>query len=192
MLFRSESEYFWAGPEAAPVGNAVHAALQHIGGRGIEAWAEADSEAELARMRRMLIGEGLSGATLESAMERCAAALTRVLASPRAAWLLSGRHGEAHAEWALSSIQNGVATHHIIDRSFVDADGVRWIVDYKTGEHGGGGVEAFLAAEMQRHRPQLERYAGLLGAMEERPLRLGLYFPMIDAWHAFMPGEHAL
>ncbi len=188
----AESEYFWAGPEAAPVGNAVHAALQHIGERGIEAWSEADSEAELARMRRMLIGEGLSGATLERAVARCAEALSRVLKSDRAAWLLSGRHEEAQAEWALSSMQNGMATHHIIDRSFIDHEGVRWIVDYKTGEHGGGDVETFLAAEVQRHRPQLERYAGLLGAMEERPLRLGLYFPMIDAWRAFTPGEGAL
>jgi ATP-dependent exoDNAse (exonuclease V) beta subunit len=104
---------------------------------------------------------------------------------------LSGRHDEAHAEWALSSTQNGMVSHHVIDRSFVDADGVRWIVDYKTGEHGGGDVDAFLAAEMRRHRPQLERYAGLLGGMEGRPLRLGLYFPMIDAWHELTPGEDA-
>jgi ATP-dependent exoDNAse (exonuclease V) beta subunit len=186
-----ESEYFWAGPEAAPVGTAVHAALQHIGERGIEAWNEADSASEVARMRRMLIGEGLSGAALARAVERCDAALTRVLASTRAAWLLSGRHDEAHAEWALSSTQNGMVSHHVIDRSFVDADGVRWIVDYKTGEHGGGDVDAFLAAEMRRHRPQLERYAGLLGGMEGRPLRLGLYFPMIDAWHELTPGEDA-
>ena len=143
-------------------------------------------------MRRLLLAEGLSGAALERAMERCAAARSRVLASERACWLLSGRHGEAHSEWALSSMQNGMASHHIIDRSFVDADGVRWIVDYKTGEHGGGDVETFLKAEIQRHRPQLERYAGLLRAMEERPLRLGPYFPIIDGRRAFTTGEGAL
>jgi ATP-dependent helicase/nuclease subunit A len=180
-----ESEYFWAGPEAAPVGNAVHAALQHVAGKGIEAWDAADTTAETGRMRRMLVAEGLSGAMLEQALRRCTSALERVLASPRGGWLLSARHAEARSEWALSSRYQGMVSHHIIDRSFIDADGARWIVDYKTGAHGGGEVDAFLDAEVRRHRPQLERYARLLSAMEERPLRLGLYFPMMDAWREF-------
>ena len=39
-----------------------------------------------------------------------------------------------------------------------------------------------LAREQQRYRPQLERYAGLVQQMEQRAIRLGLYFPMIGAW----------
>ena len=49
----------------------------------------------------------------------------------------------------------------VIDRSFVDAAGVRWIVDYKTSSHEGAGLDEFLDREQERYRPQLERYAAL-------------------------------
>jgi hypothetical protein len=70
----------------------------------------------------------------------------------------------------------------IIDRSFVDADGIRWIVDYKSGRHEGGDTQAFLDREQQRYREQLERYGRLMSAMDPRPIRLGLYFPAVGGW----------
>ena len=70
----------------------------------------------------------------------------------------------------------------IIDRSFVAADGVRWIVDYKSGRHEGGDSRAFLDREQQRYREQLESYARLVSAMDPRPIRLGLYFPALGGW----------
>ena len=83
----------------------------------------------------------------------------------------------------LSSNQDGFVTHHIIDRSFIDADGTRWIIDYKTASHEGGDLNKFLAEEEKRHAPQLERYARLLAALEpNRPIRTALYFPLLDAW----------
>ena len=79
--------------------------------------------------------------------------------------------------------------HAVIDRSFVDSGGTRWIVDYKTGRHEGGDVERFLDQEQERYRPQLERYAVLMSALEPRPTRLGLYFPALRGWRewAFAP-----
>jgi hypothetical protein len=60
--------------------------------------------------------------------------------------------------------------------------GHRWIIDYKTGTHEGGDVEAFLDNEQERYRAQLESYAMLVSRMDSRPIRLGLYFPMLQAW----------
>ncbi|MCW8874689.1 MAG: PD-(D/E)XK nuclease family protein, partial [Gammaproteobacteria bacterium] len=72
--------------------------------------------------------------------------------------------------------------HLVLDRTFVDADGTRWIIDYKTGSHAGGGREEFLDREQERYRAQLERYAALLRRIDSRPIRLGLYFPLMAAW----------
>jgi ATP-dependent exoDNAse (exonuclease V) beta subunit len=69
-----------------------------------------------------------------------------------------------------------------LDRSFVDASGVRWIVDYKTGLREGGDPEGFLDQERERYRPQLDRYAQLLRALENREVRCGLYFPLMRGW----------
>jgi len=187
----SESEYFWAGPEAAPVGNAVHAILQQVAEKGFEQWSAADSDAAGRRMRLLLMAEGLSGESLQRAEQRCHAALRQVLESERAAWLLSNRHAEAHCEWALSSSHDGSVANHVIDRSFVDADGVRWIVDYKTASHEGADRETFLAEEMKRHAAQLERYAATVRQLEPgRVIRLALYFPMLDGWQEWEPAHH--
>ncbi|ATX81842.1 ATP-dependent exoDNAse (exonuclease V) beta subunit (contains helicase and exonuclease domains) [Mariprofundus ferrinatatus] len=177
----AEREYFWSGAEAAPVGNAVHAALQRIGEQGAERWGEAESTQELARIRRLLVGEGLSGEMLDQAETRAATALQRTLASETGCWILSGESHDAHCEWSLSSNEDGHVVHHVIDRSFIDADGVRWIIDYKTASHEGGDLEGFLAEEAKRHAPQLSRYASILRMLEPaRKIRTALYFPMLD------------
>jgi hypothetical protein len=66
----------------------------------------------------------------------------------------------------------------------VDEFGVRWIIDYKTSRHEGTDVQAFLDREKSRYQPQMETYARLL-AGETRPIRLGLYFPLLSGWRAW-------
>jgi hypothetical protein len=70
----------------------------------------------------------------------------------------------------------------VIDRTFVDESGVRWIIDFKSSDPAGGNVENFLEAEKERYREQLERYARLMASRDDRPIRLGLYFPLLGAW----------
>jgi len=179
----AESEYFWAGSQAAPIGNAVHAALQHVACTGTEYWSGSDTAEEVRRIRRSLMAEGLSGAMLEDAILRCEKALLSTLASSRGRDILSARHTEAHCEWELSSCHDGFVSHHIIDRSYVDENNVRWIIDYKTATHEGGDLDAFLNEEVNRHTPQLQRYAAIVARLEpEREIRTALYFPMLDAW----------
>jgi ATP-dependent helicase/nuclease subunit A len=68
-----------------------------------------------------------------------------------------------------------------LDRSFIDA-GIRWVVDYKTSQHQGSGVEQFLDREVERYRPQLQRYGRLAQKLGPEAVRLGLYFPLMRAW----------
>jgi ATP-dependent exoDNAse (exonuclease V) beta subunit len=64
-----------------------------------------------------------------------------------------------------------------IDRYIEDAKGEKWVVDYKTSEHKGGSLEAFLDAERDRYAAQLEAYAAAMGGA-----RRGLYFPLQRSW----------
>jgi ATP-dependent exoDNAse (exonuclease V) beta subunit len=70
----------------------------------------------------------------------------------------------------------------VIDRTFVDAQGTRWIVDFKTSPHEGGNREAFLDEEAKRYTAQLQRYAHLARSLGPEPVRAGLYFPLLSAW----------
>ena len=66
-------------------------------------------------------------------------------------------------------------------------DGVRWIVDYKTGDHRGGAVDEFLDREQERYAPQLERYAQLVKLQYPGEIRLGLYFPLLQGFRSWQP-----
>ncbi len=90
-----------------------------------------------------------------------------------------GSHTEARNEYRLTSLSNGERRNLVIDRTFKDADGKLWIVDYKTGGHEGADREAFLDSEQARYRSQLERYAEIHRAIESN---LGLYFPLLGGW----------
>jgi len=98
----------------------------------------------------------------------------------RGRWILA-KHEEDEREYALCGVIGGRVWQFTLDRTFVE-NGVRWIIDYKTGSHEGGNLEAFLDSEQERYRPQLEDYARLMARLDSRPIRLGLYFPMLQAW----------
>jgi len=185
-----ETEYVWAGAEASPAGNAVHAALQCIAEVGVENWTAEKTDRVLVYMYRILMADGLSGDMLEAASVRCADGFQCVLNSEKGQWILSGRHRDAHSEWALSMQLDDRVSHHVIDRSFIDEQGIRWIVDYKTASHEGGGLDVFLTDEGKRHAPQLQRYAAILKMLEpDREIRTALYFPMLDAWKEIKTGS---
>ena len=69
-----------------------------------------------------------------------------------------------------------------MDRSFIAADGTRWVIDYKTSRHEGADLEGFLAQELERYRPQLTTYAALARGLGPEPVRAALYFPLIGAF----------
>ena len=62
-------------------------------------------------------------------------------------------------------------------------------MDWKTSAHEGGDEQAFLDNELERYGPQLARYAAALFALDGRPQRVGLYFPLLDAWREWQPGR---
>ncbi|HEV2284791.1 MAG TPA: PD-(D/E)XK nuclease family protein, partial [Steroidobacteraceae bacterium] len=108
-------------------------------------------------------------------------ALERTLADERGRWILDGSHREAHSEWELSGLSGGRLRRVVIDRCFIDRDGARWVIDYKTSAHEGGGIEEFLGQELERYRPQLEAYRELARALGPEPVRAALYFPLLGA-----------
>ena len=82
---------------------------------------------------------------------------------------------KSEAELRLTGYIDGGFRNVILDRTFVDDSGIRWIVDYKAGSTDGN-VQEFLDNEEQRYRDQLQMYKRIVSGFEERPIRLGLYF----------------
>ncbi|MGH9967318.1 MAG: PD-(D/E)XK nuclease family protein [Pyrinomonadaceae bacterium] len=121
---------------------------------------------------------GVPQEQINAAVKRVAEVLMQTLEDKRGRWLLGGKR-EAHCEWRFTDLLDGELVDVRIDRTFVDENGARWIIDYKTGTHEGGAREEFLDREQERYREQLERYAALMHMLDNRPVKLGLYFPLL-------------
>ncbi|MDH5526640.1 MAG: UvrD-helicase domain-containing protein [Nitrospirota bacterium] len=177
--------FTWAGEQARAVGTVAHRGLQKIAADGLGRWNSERVRDSRPRWRAALSGLGMAPDELDNAAERVERVLIRTLSDERGRWLLTD-HAGARSEYAVAGVVDGRVVHRVIDRVFVNpADGVRWIVDFKTGGHGGGQVEAFLDEEQRRYSPQLEEYARIVGEMEgevNRPIRMGLYFPVLGGW----------
>ncbi|MGH8800096.1 MAG: UvrD-helicase domain-containing protein, partial [Casimicrobiaceae bacterium] len=116
-------------------------------------------------------------------------AIASTVADARGRWLFDPRHGNAHSEYALTGLRDRALVHVVLDRTFVTADGVRWIVDFKLSQHEGAGREAFLDSERERYRQQLEGYADIVRGLGPQPIRLGLYFPLLAGWREWQAAD---
>jgi hypothetical protein len=130
----------------------------------------------------LLSAEGVAQNDLSEAGGRVEKALLQAISDQRGQWILSNQHTDSHAEYALRGVFQNKLISIVIDRTFIDAQGVRWIIDYKTGTHSGGGLEQFLNQEAERYEPQLKKYAQMFSELEDRPTRIALYFPALAAW----------
>jgi ATP-dependent exoDNAse (exonuclease V) beta subunit len=168
------------------IGTVVHRLLQRIATDGVSRWTAARVAAERTLFGRELALLGVDTDELPFAVERVTAALTNVLDDSIGRWTLT-EHPEARSELRLALRSMSGLAHIMLDRTFVEAN-VRWIIDYKTGQHEGGDIDAFLASEVERYRPQLERYAAAMAAIDSREIKLALYFPLLRAFRSW-PAE---
>jgi ATP-dependent exoDNAse (exonuclease V) beta subunit len=181
LIEAPEIAYEWVGDTLRHVGTVVHAYLQRIARDGLAAWGPGAVAANRGGYRTMLATLGVAAADLQDASARVEAGLRNTLRDPRGQWLLDA-HAGAQSEYPITGMISGNAYQAVIDRTFVDETGVRWIVDFKTSSHEGGDPDTFLDNEKLRYREQLERYARLMIQVEDRPIRLGLYFPLLTGW----------
>lgn len=118
---------------------------------------------------------GWSGENLNRALQKIVNAITTTLNSEKGRWLLNSDHEQSACELSLMQKDKQDVREHIIDRTFI-ADGVRWIVDYKSSEpEAGQSTEDFVARELETYQAQLLRYQKLITATETLPIKTALY-----------------
>jgi ATP-dependent exoDNAse (exonuclease V) beta subunit len=181
-------EYSWVGETARRVGSIVHRWLQRIAEEGVESWSPARIQGLHNTLKFQLAAIGVSNADSGAAAQRVVAALVQAITDPRGQWLL-GPQKDARNELRMTTVINGGWTDLVIDRTFIDEKGQRWVVDYKTSSHEGADIEGFLDREQARYRVQLDRYAALLRKLDSAPVKRGLYFPLLRGWREWADGN---
>ncbi len=166
-------------------GTALHALLEQIGRHGSDGWLRRTPEQRRRLAQRQLRQQGVADTDLDGATTLIVTAIDATLNDARGRWLFDAGHRDAVSEWEISSIgADGNSRRQIVDRSFVDGDDVRWIVDYKSSRpRAGESLVQFAAREAAQYRAQLEGYRALVAGLESRPIRLALYFPCVPYWH---------
>lgn len=175
-------QFDWVRETARQIGIIAHQLLRRCAEEGVDRWPSERIAAQRPRVARELDRLGFTGAEAAAAADQVLLAVASTLGDARGRWLFDPRHADARSEYAVTGLRDGSAKHVVLDRTFVDESGVRWIVDFKLSRHEGAGREAFLDSEQVRYRPQLEAYADVARGLGPQPIRLGLYFPLLAGW----------
>ncbi|MEE8205986.1 MAG: 3'-5' exonuclease, partial [Nitrospinaceae bacterium] len=170
--------YDWAGTEARCLGNVLHRCFETIAKQGLDTWDERRVEQMIPSLKAALLAEGLSHQNLDKTVQNGIRAIKNILKHDEGRWILKEHH-DHYMEYSLTHKKDGIFKTRIIDRTFVDEEGVRWIIDYKTGGHEGSNLKKFFDDEMDRHRDQLESYEQLIRLQgETRTIKKALYYPL--------------
>ena len=132
-----EIEFSWARQTARRVGTVVHEALERFGRGGSTVCGRAAAHARAPRVATAGAGHRDAG----GARGRRIRAEGIARHARRCAWPLVVRsrpHARRSRSWRSRACAAAHIINAVIDRTFVDADGTRWVVDFKTSPHEGG------------------------------------------------------
>ena len=94
-------------------------------------------------------------------------------------WIFDESNSSSQSEFKISWSKNGRINSYIIDRTLVDENDVRWIIDYKTGAPRNESMEAFIEFQKLSHTPQLEKYCEAFKKLENRKTKAALLLTSI-------------
>lgn len=179
----------WRMVEARHAGIVVHRLLQQLAD-AISIGSTFDETIDQlnrcsALIRHLLLESGLNPSALNIAEDIVQRSLKAIAEDDRARWIFSASHQSPENEYALSGVLDEGIFNGVIDRTFIDEKGVRWIIDYKTAQAADDDVEGFLDIQQAQYQEQLARYAAMFQQLETRPIKLALYFPLSRAWRSW-------
>ncbi len=145
-----------SGRLAADIGTLVHRYLEIIARDGLSDWSVARVRSLSLPMQRWMQQQGHAQKKSAAAAQEVIQHLVITLESEQGRWIL-GQHNPQGCEVPFTTAQDGQIQTHVIDRTF-EADGVRWIVDYKTTR------QADEEELDDAYRSQLARYRSLFAA----------------------------
>lgn len=163
------------------VGTVVHKILEIIAKQGVAWWQDSTSDQRNNTIKARLRQAGVLNSKILHAALTVNEAINNTLQDSRGKWILHA-HAESQTELPLTAVIDGVVNQLVIDRTFVDEDGVRWIIDYKTASHENGSLEKFLSDAQTEYAQKMHLYHTAMQNRDEKPIKLGLYFPLIPAW----------
>lgn len=167
------------------VGTCIHEVFEFIGSEPVNGQSRLVHRSDAWRSRLQQLG--VCSDSIDEAVAIVVDAVKTISTSSIADWLFSSEHQAIKNEWPLSyqSLSNDVK-HFIIDRSFIDADKTRWIIDYKTAQPSGSAIDEWLAMQVEQYTEQLHNYHRAVNNFDRQfntdvvNTQCALYLPLVD------------
>ena len=161
------------------VGNLVHEALQNYLSNN-----QLLDPVNLAGLkhywRRRLSAFSFASGEIDNAMTKVEQSLHSTLHDSELHWVFDHEQEQSAAELPLQSYASGFVHTHIIDRTFIDNKGVRWIIDYKSSQPSSKqSLESFLAEQVALYSGQLSRYKSLFEDEDNKGVKTALLFTSV-------------
>jgi len=170
-------DFDWASEVAAAVGILLHDFLQYNSSNLFNVQI---NDALKRRWRAELLARRVPDNRIEYALQRLVKAVHHIQNDENARFIFAD-YAVMKNEYAISTLENGVVKKYRIDRTFIDDQGVRWVVDYKSTSTRREDVAGFVDSQIEeRHRQQLEKYGELMRRIDSRPIKLAVYFPLLE------------
>ena len=158
------------------IGILVHLALQnYIGNKQLF------SEENLANIQRQwqhhLSAFGFSDKQISHASEIIERSLLGTVSDEKINWIFSQELQQSAAELAMQTLYHGYLRTHILDRTFIDDEGYRWIIDYKSSQKPNNQPqEVFVEQQLNQYSDQLNRYRSLFANESNKGIKTALLF----------------
>ncbi|HXS28290.1 MAG TPA: UvrD-helicase domain-containing protein [Steroidobacteraceae bacterium] len=130
------------------------------------------------RLRRL----GLEGDPLEEAAQRANAIWDRCLADPKLQWIFSTSHTRIESACRLSGLHAGRLASVMLDRTFVDESGVRWLIRIVANDVAEERSVDRPAGGADRAGEWADRAVPLARALGPERVRAALYDPAGQIW----------
>ena len=167
------------------IGSCLHEIFEFIALNRADGMPDTKKYSEAWRVR--LLQLGVTAHRLDDALNLVIEAVDSFNCSSITNWLFSSKHMHVENEWPLSHrLKNGELKNYIIDRSFIDADDTRWIIDYKTTQQGDSSVDELLALKKSQYTEQLQNYYRAVETFDRQSntdvvkTQCALYLPLLD------------
>jgi ATP-dependent exoDNAse (exonuclease V) beta subunit len=168
------------------IGIVTHIVLQQLAIQGLAWWENLSGAVQKQYLTRQLQQQGLVPTRISLAVNMIIKQIENTLSDAKGRWILHP-HKEAKAELGLTTFVNGEVKHIVIDRTFIDEEGVRWIIDYKTATLNEQDLQMFIQEEQEKYVQTMQVYAKAMQGLEpERKIKLGLYFPAVSVWYEYL------
>ena len=161
------------------IGNLVHQALQvYVADRKL--FAENAVPWQRIRWKTHLEQYGFEQSSIARALDFIEESIHKVISAEDINWIFDGELKNSATELCLQSRSGHLLRNHIIDRTFIDRRGIRWIIDYKSiPQPADVSQDEFISRQKERYQDQLDRYKELFSSEENTGIKTALLLTAI-------------